>query len=109
VTDLAGNISNSAFTFGFFVLAGDANHDAIVDSTDLGILSLNWQQTNRNFGDGDFDYDGDVDVNDLNILAANWGQTPSGPTSATVPFDPSPVQLPVRTPRRRELSAVEIV
>jgi hypothetical protein len=60
------------YSFDFFVLAGDANRDRIVDITDLGILATNWQQSPRTFSQGDFNYDGLVDITDLGILATNW-------------------------------------
>ncbi|HEY7086874.1 MAG TPA: right-handed parallel beta-helix repeat-containing protein, partial [Tepidisphaeraceae bacterium] len=38
----------------FFFLGGDANQDRKVDATDLGILSLNWQQSGRSYSQGNF-------------------------------------------------------
>ncbi|HEY7087047.1 MAG TPA: rhamnogalacturonan lyase B N-terminal domain-containing protein [Tepidisphaeraceae bacterium] len=78
----------------FFVLGGDANHDGIVDQTDLGILSQNWGQTGATFGQGDFDYNGIVNVDDLNILSAHWQQSLTLPTNSPAPAKP------VRMPRR---------
>jgi hypothetical protein len=72
VADPAGNTLTSSSVFSFFSLAGDANHDAIVDIADLGILATNWQQSPRDYFQGDFNYDGSVDVADLGILATNW-------------------------------------
>jgi hypothetical protein len=60
--------------FDFFVLAGDADHDRVVDVNDLGILASNWQHSPRTFSEGDFDYTGTVDVNDLGIFAGHWQQ-----------------------------------
>jgi hypothetical protein len=62
------------YSFDFFVLAGDADHDRDVDVNDLGILATNWQQSPRTFSQGDFDYSGTVDVTDLGILASHWQQ-----------------------------------
>ncbi|HEY7089798.1 MAG TPA: S8 family serine peptidase [Tepidisphaeraceae bacterium] len=90
-TDLGGMHMTADATLNFFVLAGDANHDGHVDSTDLGILSLNWEQSPRDFTQGDFNYDHVVNVDDLNILAANWQQnvlptlSPIAPPSARRP------------------------
>jgi hypothetical protein len=107
ISDSAGNAldgdNNGSpggnFTFDFFVLNGDANHDRKVDAADLGLLSLNWNQSPRNYAQGDFNYDGVVNVNDLNILAQNWQQTLAVPVSSETP-DPivkTPVQrAPVR-------------
>ena len=87
ITDLAGNPLATTFTYNFFVLAGDANHDGRVDVTDLGILATNWQSSGKNFSQGDFNYDGVVDVTDLGILATNWQKSlPAlSPLQRTVP------------------------
>jgi hypothetical protein len=90
VTDASGNALAADATFGFFVLAGDADHDRDVDVNDLGILATNWQQSPRTFAQGDFDYTGTVDVNDLGILATHWQQqladpSPSSPVTARKP------------------------
>jgi hypothetical protein len=78
-TDVAGNALGADHLFDFFVLAGDANRDRIVDITDLGILASNWQQSPRTFADADFNYDGTVDITDLGILATNWQSTLPAP------------------------------
>jgi hypothetical protein len=70
--DLFGNAAATSTPLDFFVLAGDANHDRIVDVSDLGVLATNWQSSDKRFSDGDFNYDGVVDVSDLGILATNW-------------------------------------
>ncbi len=72
VTDLAGNPLPDYHVSSFFVLVGDANHDRIVDITDLGILATNWQGSPRTFSQGDFNYDTKVDISDLGILATKW-------------------------------------
>jgi extracellular elastinolytic metalloproteinase len=59
-------------TFDFFVLAGDANRDRIVDIRDLAILSGNWKGSGTLFSQADFNYDGVVDAKDLGILSRNW-------------------------------------
>ena len=61
------------FNFVATLLAGDANLDGIVDITDLGILSSNYdEQFGQLFEDGDFDGDGDVDDDDMQQLSASW-------------------------------------
>jgi hypothetical protein len=70
--DRAGNTLQSDFTRNFFMLGGDANHDRFVNDIDLGILSMNWNTTGRNFSSGDFNYDGNVDVADFKILTDRW-------------------------------------
>jgi hypothetical protein len=87
VTDTAGHPLPADYTFDFFVLAGDADHDRDVDVNDLGILATNWQQSPRTFSQGDFDYSGTVDVNDLGILATRWQQN-LAPPSAPVAVAP---------------------
>jgi hypothetical protein len=72
ITDQAGNALAANVTQEFFVLAGDANRDRVVDITDLGILSTNWQQSPRAFSQGDFNYDNVVDITDLGMLSTNW-------------------------------------
>jgi hypothetical protein len=72
VTDLAGNPLSGDVSFDFFVLAGDADRDQVVDIDDLGILATNWQGTGKTFSQGDFNYDHVVDITDLGILATNW-------------------------------------
>jgi hypothetical protein len=51
-------------------LTGDFNWDGVVDVGDLGILSGNFNTTNKTFEEGDADGDGDVDSGDLGIYAA---------------------------------------
>lgn len=53
---------------------GDANHDDIVNVTDLAALAENWGTTEGAvWEEGDFSTDGAVNVTDLAILAENWG------------------------------------
>jgi hypothetical protein len=75
VTDAAGNGLPQDAELSFYFMAGDANHDAAVDSADLGILSVNWNQSPRTFSQGDFSYDGRVDVEDIKVLASHWQTT----------------------------------
>lgn len=86
IADLAGNTLAAPFAFDFFVLAGDANRDRVVDITDLGILATNWQGTGKSFSEGDFNRDGTVDITDLGILATNWQKNvpmPAAPTASS--------------------------
>jgi hypothetical protein len=78
--DSFGNALAADAPFDFFVLAGDANHDRIVDVSDLGVLATNWQTSDKLFSEGDFNYDGVVDVSDLGILATNWQVSLPAPT-----------------------------
>jgi hypothetical protein len=112
VTDPPGNpldgdadqIIGGDFTTSFFVLGGDANHDRLVDITDLHALAVNFQQPGTmNFSQGDFNYDGTVNNADLAILAANWqvNLTPPPPTLAA--------SLIASPARRRATRAVDLV
>lgn len=92
VVDRAGNLMVASYTFDFFILAGDANHDRNVDIVDLKALTSNWMQTNRTFSQGDFNYDGTVDQSDLAILATKWNTT-------LQPYvEPVPTTAPAPTP-----------
>ncbi len=112
VSDAAGNPLISDYSFEFFALAGDANHDRTVDITDLGILATNWQGSGKTFAQGDFNYDGIVDISDLGILATNWQKSipaPSPTVGAGERFTSSPIAAtpatPVRRPDRPSLAA----
>ena len=98
VSDAIGNPLASDYSFDFFTLAGDANHDRTVDISDLGILATNWQGSGKTFAQGDFNYDGIVDISDLGILATSWQKTLAAPSQAV-----SPVLRPV-VPRRSPLA-----
>ncbi len=95
----------------FFVLAGDANHDRVVDISDLGILATNWQTSPRNFSQGDFNYDGLVDISDLGILATNWQKSipsPAFPLNAAASSSTTllaPATTLVRRPARPSLAS----
>ncbi len=66
-----------------YTLAADANLDAAVDVSDLGILATNWQGTGKVFALADFNYDGATDVTDLGMLATDWQLSlPSAGSSA---------------------------
>jgi hypothetical protein len=67
----------SDYPYRFFVLAGDANRDARVDSIDLNALSRNFGRSGRNYSSGNFDYsaDGKISSIDFNVLARSFGDT----------------------------------
>jgi hypothetical protein len=96
VTVAPGAFANSSgdpnfgqFTYDFFVLTADANHDGRVDLLDFNILSQNFGQTGRDGSTGDFDYDGDADLADFNRLSARFGTTagPASSLNATATFN----------------------
>jgi hypothetical protein len=72
VSDFSGNILAADFTFGFFALAGDANHDGAVNFADLVILAQNYNTSDKTFVEGDFNYDGRVTFDDLVLLAQRY-------------------------------------
>jgi hypothetical protein len=57
----------------FFFIAGDFNHDGVVNLADFNILASNFGQSNRTFAQGDANYDGVVNLTDFNILAGKFG------------------------------------
>src|SRR5205823_5737642 len=84
VTDAAGNPLAGDFSYGFFVLTGDANHDRTVNTVDFNILATNFSFTGRTFTQGDFNYDGKVDTVDFNLLAGNFSKTLLAPAEPAV-------------------------
>ncbi len=100
VSDAGGNSLASDYSFEFFALAGDANHDRTVDISDLGILATNWQGSAKTFAQGDFNYDGIVDISDLGILATSWQKALPAPSQPAARLR-SPVQVrsPLAPPR----------
>jgi rhamnogalacturonan endolyase len=97
VADLASNWSAASYSMDLFVLGGDANHDRIVDITDLYILASNWHGTAKVFSQGDFNYDTKVDAKDLGILSTHWQAALPAP-APTPPLTLHPT-APRRTPR----------
>ncbi|HVT87869.1 MAG TPA: dockerin type I domain-containing protein [Tepidisphaeraceae bacterium] len=84
VFDSSGEQMGSDFSFNFFWLNADINHDGSVDLSDAYLLESHWfQPSNFNYLAGDLNYDGTVNASDLTILAHNWytipGLTPDDP------------------------------
>ena len=80
ITDAAGNPlspspGNSNYTFDFFSLAADANHDRTINALDFNALASNYGQTGRTFSQGNFNYDSVVDTLDFSLLATHFGQS----------------------------------
>ncbi len=61
---------------------GDANHDGVVNPTDLALLTLNWGKTGKNWENGDCNGDGVVNHLDLQTMVDNW-LFDNRPSSAT--------------------------
>jgi hypothetical protein len=74
LTDAAGNPLDQDLAHDFFVLAGDANRDRVVNLRDFNALASNFGKSGRLFSQGDFNYDGQVTLADFNILANRFGQ-----------------------------------
>jgi ELWxxDGT repeat protein len=72
LADTVGNRPREDVRVTFFVLAGDANRDAVVNFDDLLVLAANYNQGGRTFSQGDFNYDGTVNFDDLLILASRY-------------------------------------
>jgi len=89
VQDNAGNAMSADYSFNFFALAGDANHDRHVDLTDFTLLAANFNGQNKTFSQADFNYDGKVDLTDFTILAASFNRSLAAPTTTTA-ATPSP-------------------
>src|SRR5207249_3400483 len=90
-------VGGDSFTYSFFVLAGDANHDRTVDFTDLVAVAQNYGATGgMTFDKGDFNYDGSVDFADLVMLAQRYGTGVPAP-AAPVPATPTPTPAPALT------------
>lgn len=52
---------------------GDLNFDGIVNSVDLNVIGVNWQQDDQlSYADGDTDGNGIIDSEDLNVVGVNW-------------------------------------
>ena len=74
ITDVAGNPMAGDVSFSFFILAGDANHDRVVDTMDFTMLALkSFDAVNVGASQGDFNYDGRVNALDFNVLATQFG------------------------------------
>ncbi len=67
-----------AYSFSFFSLPGDANHDRTVNLLDLNALATNYGKSGMAFSQGDFDYSGAVGMSDFNVLASNFWKESCG-------------------------------
>ena len=87
-SDVNNFSSNPGFTFGgltpsstsvliAYTLAGDANLDGVVNTSDFTAMATNFGGTAKNWVQGDFNYDGKVNALDFNAIAMNFGATPT--------------------------------
>lgn len=100
IHDSAGNALAADFTYDFFMLTGDVNHDGKVDFTDFVTLARNYGKGGAAYADGDLDYDGKVDFNDLIILARHYGQSVPTAAALTSTVADDRLTLPLRRRRR---------
>lgn len=71
LTDLAGNALAPSSALSFFVFAGDADRNRVVNISDFSILAARFNQPGG-FSEGDFNYSGTVEIGDFAILAARF-------------------------------------
>jgi uncharacterized delta-60 repeat protein len=101
--DNSRNLLPATVQFGFFVLAGDANHDRTVDLTDFTVLAANFNGTGKTFSQGDFDYDGAVDLTDFTILASKFNFALAPPPAAALAARTSSTASPLVVERSTSL------
>jgi hypothetical protein len=75
----------ASYSFVFFVLKGDANHDGTVNALDFNALANNYGKPAIGYTKADFDYSGIVDSNDFAVLASQYGKILAVPGGADVP------------------------
>jgi hypothetical protein len=83
IQDVAGNSMVGDFTYDFFFMMADANHDRTVNLVDFNIVAANFGESFRDFTQGDFTYDLLVNLSDFNLLAARFGTVLAGPSGLT--------------------------
>ncbi|HVU89021.1 MAG TPA: PQQ-dependent sugar dehydrogenase [Pirellulales bacterium] len=71
--------------------AGDANHDAIVNSQDIALISASWLATGSNLP-GDTNHDGIVNSQDIALVSSNWLAVSGEGGAAAVP-EPTGLEL----------------
>ena len=81
VTDVTGNPVAGAIVFDFFVLAGDANRDRMVNIGDFSIVASRYNLPGT-FSQGDFNYSGTVEIGDFSILASRYNASLPEPSAA---------------------------
>jgi hypothetical protein len=92
----------TAHQYDFFVLAGDATRDRVVNFDDLLILAKNYNKTAVTFAQGDMNYDGVVNFDDLLILAKAYNNAMPAPVPPPAPapllLAAAPAAAPVIAP-----------
>jgi hypothetical protein len=72
-------------------IAGDVNHDGIVNSQDLALVSSNWLAAGTGLA-ADANGDGIVNSQDLAVISSNWLATAAAANAQSVP-EPSALSL----------------
>ena len=108
VKDSAGNTIAAKYSYDFFILAGDANHDRSVDNADFTVLFNHFTQ-HGTYADGDFNGDGIVDNADFTILFNNFTKTlPPPPVAPAVTTVPTAASTTITSRRTAALSPVHV-
>ncbi|MBC8109111.1 MAG: PQQ-dependent sugar dehydrogenase [Anaerolineae bacterium] len=68
VTDPEGDPLLADSVANFFVLAGDADHNGVIDFDDYSLIDNGFNNNRTGFLNGDFDYNGIVDFDDYSII-----------------------------------------
>jgi len=68
VTDPEGDPLLANSVVNFFVLAGDADHNGVIDFDDYSFIDNGFNNGRTGFVNGDFDYNGIVDFDDYSII-----------------------------------------
>jgi ELWxxDGT repeat protein len=84
-TDANGDPLARDATLDFYVLAGDATGDRVVNFDDLLVLAKNYNKADMAFAQGDFTGDGLVNFDDLLVLAKNYNKTVPADGAAPAP------------------------
>ena len=98
IEDNDGTPAGNTLSVDFYILAGDANRDRFVDTTDFNILAANFG-TGNGFLQGDFTYDGRIDSKDFTLFVSKYGKRLAAPPSgAPLPTQPAVAGLPIFVP-----------
>lgn len=68
VTDTEGDPILADKVFGFFVLAGDADHNGVINFDDYAFIDNGYNNGYSGFSNGDFDYNGVINFDDYSII-----------------------------------------
>jgi hypothetical protein len=99
VKDGSGQAMASSFSADFFVLAGDATGDRVVNFNDLLVVAKNYNTAaGATWADGDFDGDGAVNFNDLLVLASAYNKDLPAPAPAPAPVVAAVAIAPATAP-----------